>query len=164
MYVSAQKNWQVQPSSGITFKIKNAGFTVNGTLKGLKAEIRFSPDEYAQSSIQASVDVNTMDTGIEARDKHLKKSDYFDASKYPQISMKSKRIAPSKSGDFIGYFTLTIKGTDKEVTVPFKFVEGDTESRFEGSFKINRRDFKVGSGSLILSDTVEVFLKIVVKG
>ena len=161
--LSAQTTWQVQPTSAITFKIKNAGLNVKGSLGELKASIKFSPDKLSASTMQASVQVKTIDTGIKARDKHLKKPDYFDVEKHPQITMKSKRFARSKSGDFIGYFMLSIKGVEKEIKIPFKFSEKEEISYLEGSFKINRRDFGVGSGSLILSNQVEVQLKIAVK-
>ena len=156
----AQNEWQIHSSSSITFKIKNAGFNVNGSLKGLQAKIKFSPDQLSNSSMEASLDVATIDTGIKARDNHLKKPDYFDVEKYPRITMKSQRFAKSKSGDFIGYFSLTIKETTKDIKVPFKFIEKGELSYLEGNFSINRRDFEVGGGSLVLSNQATVQLKI----
>jgi polyisoprenoid-binding protein YceI len=57
---------------------------------------------------------------------------------------------------FIGYFKLTIKGITKDITVPFTF----ENNVFKGSFTIDRRQFKVGGNSFILSDNVKVDLLI----
>lgn len=156
----AQTEWKIQASSQVTFKIKNAGFNVSGTFGGLEGKLVFSPDRLNTSNIEASIETQTIDTQNNARDKHLRKDDYFYVEKYPKIKMKSKRFARSKSGDFIGYFDLTIREVTKEVKIPFKFSQEGEKAIFKGSIEINRRDFNVGGGSLILSNKVEIFLDI----
>ena len=159
----AQTHWKTQTSSTVTFIIKNAGFNVDGSFQGLKADIKFDPKNLSASQITASIDAATINTGTNARDKHLRNEDYFYVEKYPKITMKSIRFANSKSGDYIGYFNLTIRDVTKEVTVPFKFEEKSGQAVFSGSFTINRRDFGVGSGSLILSNNATINLNIEVK-
>lgn len=142
-------------SSAITFTIKNAGLTVNGSLSELEAEIKFSLTDYKTSTIKASVCSNTIKTGIDARDNHLKKAEYFDVGNFPKISMESNFFG-KENNRFIGYFKLTIKGITKDITVPFTF----ENNVFKGSFTIDRRQFKVGGNSFILSDNVKVDLLI----
>ena len=141
-------------SYAVKFKIKNMGLWVNGSLKGLDADIRFDADALASSSVQASVDVKTIDTGNEKRDKHLRTDDYFDVEKYPKITMKSVNFTAvkDKKDTYLGQFDLTVKGTTKRVAVPFTFTKSGDTAVFKGSFTINRLDFKVGSSSWILSD------------
>lgn len=142
-------------SSAITFTIKNAGLKVNGSFSALEADIRFSPTEFKASTIKASVNANTIKTGIEARDNHLKKAEYFDAVNFPKITIESSFFG--KEGNrFIGYFKLTIKGITKDISVPFTF----ENNVFKGSFTIDRRHFKVGGNSMILGDNVTVDLLI----
>ncbi|MFY7734495.1 MAG: YceI family protein [Bacteroidia bacterium] len=142
-------------SSAITFTIKNAGLKVNGSFSGLEADIRFRPTEYKASTIKASVNANTIKTGIDARDNHLKKAEYFDVVNFPKITMESSFFG--KEGNrFIGYFKLTIKGITKDISVPFTF----EDNVFKGSFTIDRRHFKVGGNSMILGDNVKVDLLI----
>lgn len=142
-------------SSAITFTIKNAGLKVNGSFSALEADIRFSPTEYKASTIKASVNANTIKTGIEARDNHLKKAEYFDAVNFPKITMESSFFG--KEGNrFVGYFKLTIKGITKDISVPFTF----ENNVLKGSFTIDRRHFKVGGNSMILGDNVTVDLLI----
>lgn len=161
--IQAQSNWSIQPESKVTFKIKNAGFNVNGSLGGLNANIKFSPDQLANSKIEASVEVKSIDTGVNARDKHLKKEDYFHVEKYPKIEMVSQRIAPSKSGDFIAYFKISIKGVTKDIKVPFKYQLENGLARFNANFTLNRLDYGVGGKSFILANNVKIRLDIIAK-
>ncbi|MCS6820253.1 MAG: YceI family protein [Microscillaceae bacterium] len=154
-----QKPMRVK-SYTIAFKIKNFGFYVEGTLQGLESEIIFLPKELEKSSIIASVKTATINTNNSLRDNHLQKSDYFDAVKYPKISMKSKKVVALQNGSFIGYFDLTIKGKTKEVKVPFTYKENNQTATFQGNFTINRRDFGVGGSSIILGDEVVVNIKV----
>lgn len=145
-------------SSAITFSIKNAGLNVNGSFSGLEADIKFSTAEYKTATIKASVNSSTIKTGIEARDNHLKKAEYFDAANFPKITMESSFFG--KEGNrFVGYFKLTIKGITKDITVPFTF----ENNVFKGNFTIDRRFFKVGGNSMILGDNVNIDLLIVTK-
>lgn len=153
---SAQNQvWKVTNSS-VTFKIKNAGLTVDGSFKGLEADIQFDPAKGFGNKIEASVDVKTINTSINARDNHLKKAEYFDAEKFPKITMKSSSFAKGDDGKFKGFFSVSIKGTTKTVPVMFSFVEVSGKATFSGTFKLNRLDYKVGESSWVMSDEVNV--------
>jgi polyisoprenoid-binding protein YceI len=142
-------------SSNILFKIKNAGLTVEGKFTSLETEINFMPDNLKASTIKANVEVNTINTGIKSRDNHLKKEEYFDATKFPKIMIASSFFA-KKGETYNGYFKLTIKGISKEITIPFTFENGV----FKGEFSIDRRDFKVGGNSMIMGDKVSVQIEL----
>jgi polyisoprenoid-binding protein YceI len=142
-------------SSTISFKIKNAGLGVTGTFTGLEADIKFSPDNFRASTIKASVDVNTINTEINARDKHLKKEEFFDVAQFPKITIVSNFFGKETNG-FKGYFKLTIKGITKDIVIPFIF----DNNTFTGQFTINRRDFNIGGSSIMMSDNVLISLTI----
>lgn len=142
-------------SSSITFKIKNAGLNVSGSFGGFSGEINFNPELYKQAKITGSVNVNTINTGIAARDKHLQKEEYFNAAKFPVITMVS-RFFGKEGNTFNGYFKLTIKGITKDVVVPFTF----DNNTIKGEFTLNRKDFNVGGNSFIMSDEVHVSIQI----
>ena len=151
----AQKQWQVQTSS-VTFKIKNAGLTVDGKFGTLQAVILFDTNDLEKASIEASIETKTINTGIGGRDSHLRKPDYFDVEKYPKISMKSQKISKLASGNYEGIFNLTIKGNTKEVKIPFSYKENGNAATFAGEFALNRLDYKVGSSSWLMSDNVTI--------
>ncbi len=151
----AQTNWIAKKAS-VTFSIKNAGLNVNGSVKGLQATIAFDEASLAQSHITASVDVNTIETGIDMRNKHLKKEEYFNTEKFERIYLKSKSFIKNSDGSFTGIFYLTIKNVTKEITLPFAYTTANNTAEFKGTFKINRRDFEIGGKSLTMSDEVSV--------
>lgn len=146
--------------SSIRFKIKNLGINTGGTLGGLAADIQFKANDLAASSINATVDVNTINTDNESRDEHLKSADYFDVARFPKISLKSTLFKHKSADNYIGAFNLEIKGKAKLIEIPFTYVESGNTGLFKGSFKINRLDFGVGGSSLILSDEVQVEIEV----
>lgn len=135
----------------VHFRIVNAGLTVDGSLTGLTATGQFDPAHLELASVQAAVPVRTIQTGISLRDKHLQKPDYFDAEKYPVITMQSTAFRKTGREQYEGTFTLTIKGLSHEVKLPFTV---SPNREFRGEFRINRLDFNLGKSSLILANEV----------
>jgi polyisoprenoid-binding protein YceI len=145
----------VDENNSVTFAIKNFGITTNGEFKGLKGSIKWDVANPPNSFFDVNVDVNTINTGIGMRDNDLKEAKWFDASKYSTINFKSTNVtATNVTGN------LTIKGITKEVSFPYSATPAASGYRFEGTFRLNRRDFKVGGGSFSLSDNVAVTLKV----
>jgi polyisoprenoid-binding protein YceI len=107
--------------------------------------------------------VASINTGIKKRDKDLQMRKYFDVEKYPRIKMISKRIKHIEKNKYKGTFDLTIKGVTKQVEIPFTYTGKNNEGMFLTEFRLNRRDYGVGSNSLILSDEATVFIEVVVK-
>ena len=150
-------------SHKITFKIKNAGLTVDGSFSDLQADIKFNPKNPDKSTIKASVAVSSIDTGIKKRDKDLQMRKYFDGEKYPRIKMISKKIKHVEKDNYKGTFDLTIKGVTKQIEIPFTYSGKDDEGVFSAQFMVNRRDFGVGSKTIILSDEATIFVQVTVK-
>lgn len=151
-------------ASTVSFRIKNIGVATGGSIKGLAGKAVFDPTDLSKAVFDVSVAVSTLNTGIEMRDDHLKKEDYFDLARYAKIQLVSDRIGGSnKRNTWFFYGKLTIKGVTKEISFPFTAVQEAGGYRFTGEFKINRRDFKVGGSSLTLSDEVSVKLSVLCK-
>jgi polyisoprenoid-binding protein YceI len=148
-------------SADITFKIKNAGLTVDGKFAGFSAQIQFDPARLSESHIQASVDTKTIDTGIGLRDNHLRKEEYFGVDKFPKIQMNSVKFVAKGGNAYVGTFQLTIKNVTKSVEIPFTFTENNGLSEFKGSFTINRRNYNVGGNSWTMVDNVILNIAVV---
>lgn len=160
----AQKYVPVDESSTVKFTIKNFGLTVNGSFKGLKGRVNFNPADPSTALISTSVDAATINTGNGTRDAHLKKQEYFDVIKYPQISFISTKIVSSMGvGMYLMEGNISIKGVTKKIIFPFKAVSNGDGYLLEGTFKIDRRDFGVGGNSMVLSDKLTVNLAVVTK-
>jgi polyisoprenoid-binding protein YceI len=149
--------WQVS-SYTVKFKIKNAGFTIDGKFEGLVAKVLFDETKSFGNSIEATVDAKTVNTESKSRDGHLKKTDFFEVAKYPKITMQTNVIGKEKDGSYKGYFKLSMKDKTKDVTIPFTFVANDNTANLKGSFTINRLDYGVGGSSMILSNNATLFI------
>lgn len=149
--------------SAITFKIKNLGISTDGSFGGLQADVKFNPADLAGSSIQASVESATINTDNSSRDEHLRSEDFFDVAKYPKITLKSTSFKHRSGDNYTGKFDLTIKNKTQSVDIPFTAIQSNGATTFKGSFKINRRDFGVGSNSFTLSDEVIVSIDTEIK-
>ena len=142
--------------AAITFKTKNMGIGVDGTIGGLVADIHFNAANLAASTIEASVDVNTLNTDNSSRDEHLHGEDFFDVAHYSKISLKSVSIKSRGGNNYTGQFSLAIKAKTKQVDIPFTLTQSNGASIFKGSFKINRLDYGIGSTSMVLADQVTI--------
>jgi len=148
----------VDANEAVTFTIKNFGINTNGELKGIRGTIKWDAANPSASVFNVTVDANTINTGIDMRDNHLRKEEYLNVEKYPFISFVSTAVSANNvTGN------LTIKGVTKQVSFPFTVKPSTGGFVFEGSFSINRRDFGVGGGSVSLSNSVTVNLKVQAK-
>jgi polyisoprenoid-binding protein YceI len=161
---SSQALKPVEEESSVKFKIRNFGFnTVTGSFKGIKGTIRFTPENPGATSMDVTVDAKSVNTGINLRDNHLRKEEYFDVKNYPVIRFVSSKItSSSKPGTLFMFGKLTIKNVTREISFPFTAVPQEGGYLFAGEFKINRIDFGVGESSSV-SDNLTVILKVLAR-
>jgi polyisoprenoid-binding protein YceI len=162
--VRSQTYLPIDNGSQVNFSIKNFGFTVNGNLKGLKGRLIFNPANLPAAVFNASVAAATINTGNGLRDSHLKKADYFDVVKFPLINFVSTKITGTAiAGNFLMEGDITIRDITQKIAFPFIAIPNSDGYLLAGSFVINRRDFGVGGGSMVLSDHLTVSLTVVAK-
>jgi polyisoprenoid-binding protein YceI len=146
--------------SAITFQIKNLGINTSGNIGGVQANILFDPANLGASTIDASADVNTLNTDNNMRDEHLKSDSYFDAATYPKISMKSVSFKHKSGDNYVGQFNVTIKNKTQVMDVPFTYSASANTASFKGSFKLKRTDFGIGGSSLVMSNEVTITIDV----
>ena len=157
------QNWTVVDSNKITFKIKSALGGVDGSVGGLKGTIAFDPSDLTATNLDVTLDLSTITTGNGKRDKDIKEeATWFDMAKYPKIAFKSSSITKTATGYTVNG-TLTMKGTAKQVQIPFTFVNASTGGTFTGYLKLNRLDYNVGKSTMMVKDTVDVMIMVPVK-
>jgi polyisoprenoid-binding protein YceI len=152
----------LERGSKVSFQIKNFGVTVSGTFSGLKGDIQFDPIIPKNCSVNISINSKTIDTGIDLRDNHLMKEEYFDTDVYPTISFISQNLTV-QDGHWKAEGKLTVKETTKEVSFPFKVVTQKDGYAFKGTFTLNRRDFGVGGRSFSIADDVAINFEVIMK-
>jgi polyisoprenoid-binding protein YceI len=152
---------QIKTDQGsVTFKIKNAGISVDGKFGAPICIINFDPANLGKSKFNGTVVTSAINTENNSRDNHLRKAEYFDASKFPTIKIESTSISSDAPGKYKSICNVTIKGITKSVTIPFSYIEANGSFTMVGSFIINRRDYGIGGKSIILSDNVNITIKV----
>src|SRR2546430_7305011 len=163
LIIKAQSFTPLDENSSVKFKIRNFGFTVTGSFKGLKGTIVFDPNEPEKSAFDVTVDAGSINTGIDMRDEHLRSESYFDVKNYPRIHFVSTRVTRSnREGTLFVFGNLTIKNITKEISFPFTARPRNEGYAFSGEFRINRKDFDVG-GSGTISNELLVNLEVIAK-
>lgn len=141
--------------SEVMFEVSNMGFnTVEGTFSEMTGVINFDKTNLQSSSMNICIKSNTVNTGNNGRDEHLKNEDFFEVEKYPNICFVSTSI--EKSGtDFIVHGNLTIKGVIKSVSIPFT----SEKNTLKATLQIIRKDYSLGPNSgFMVGKTVKVFI------
>lgn len=143
----------------VTFVIKNAGIAVDGAFDKVSVGFKFNPEDLSQSKFEVTIPTTSINTGNKTRDRHLRKSKYFDVEDYPNLTFKSTRIEKTNAG-YTLFGDLTIKTTTRSVEVAFTIGEDNAEPFFLGSIELDRRDYGVGRNHLILGDLVKIDIRV----
>jgi polyisoprenoid-binding protein YceI len=158
--LNAQDLALIENKSSVKFSVKNFGLSVDGSLKGLMGILKFNAGHPEESYFNISLSSSSIDTGIDLRDKHLRKEDYLDTENFPFIKFESQKVSVSSTNTFTMTGLLTIKKTSQKISFPFSVGIDGSERHFEGQFKISRKDFAVGGNSLSLGDSVVIKLRV----
>ena len=113
--VRADETYKIDPvHSSISFRVRHFFSYVNGSFKKFAGTISVDRDHPEKSSVTATIDPASIDTKNEKRDADLRSEHFFDVTKYPAITFKSKRVKQTgpDSGDIVG--DLTMHGVTKE--------------------------------------------------
>ena len=143
---NATDNYKIDPAhTSVGFSVRHMGVSnVKGHFDEFVGSLVL--DNGSIQEANATIQVKSVNTGIEKRDNHLRTADFFEAAKYPEISFKTKRV--EKSGDqtiLIGDFTM--RGVTKEVRLPVtlsgpvKDPQGNTRIGLEAKTTVNRKDY-----------------------
>lgn len=146
--------YQIDPAhSTVGFAIRHLEINwVTGRFKDYKGTINYDAADVTKSSVEFSAKVESIDTGVAARDNHLRNADFFDAPKYPELTFKSTRVERKGKDAYMLHGNLTIKDVTKPISFPFtmtgtiKDARGNTRWGIEAQTKINRRDFGINYG------------------
>ncbi len=163
--------WKLDPAhSAAEFKVRHMMISnVKGTFSGLTGTLLENPTDSTLSSVEASVDIATLNTGDAQRDGHLKSADFFDVEKYPTMTFKSTQVERKGEAEYRVSGDLTIHGVTKPVTfavegpsAPGKDPWGNTRIGLSATIKINRKDFGLNwnatleTGGILVGEDVQI--------
>ena len=162
--------WKVDPAhSEVDFSIKHLAISnVHGRFGKIDATIVYDDKDITKSSVNATIDVTGLDTGVAPRDNDLKSNSYFDVEQYATATFTSTSVAKGGSGLLING-NLTLHGITKPVvldvsgpTGPITGMDKKPHVGFEAKTTIHRLDFGIGTKvpEAILSDAVQLTIEL----
>jgi polyisoprenoid-binding protein YceI len=167
----ATTKWILDPShSEVEFKVKHMMISnVSGKFTKFDASLETEGDDFQTAKITFTAYIDSISTGADQRDGHLKSVEFFDAANFPELTfVATKYDNVDNDGSYEVYGNLTIRGITQPIKLDAEFGGvikdpwGNTRAGITASGKINRRDFGLTwsgateTGSLIVSDEVRV--------
>lgn len=164
--------YKIDPAhSHAQFVVRHMMITnVRGGFRKMEGTVVYDAENASASSMDVTIDVNSLSTGEEDRDTHLKSADFLDAGKYPTITFKSKTV--TKDGaDLKVKGDLTIHGVTREVVLEVESPSGEQKDPYGNArigasavTKIKRSDFgltwnaALESGGFLVGDDLKIEL------
>jgi polyisoprenoid-binding protein YceI len=145
-------------------KVRGRFGTVDGTIT--------IADDPFQSSVSATVDASSIDSGDAKRDEHLRSADFFDVETYPTISFQSTKVEDRGDGTYALTGDLTVHGVTRAVTWDLEYDGtakdpwGGTRAGFSASTDVNRKDWglewnvALEAGGFLVSDKIHLTLEV----
>lgn len=164
---AATSTWQIDPAhSSAQFAIKHLSIsTVRGAFTSVKGSVLIDDQDVSKSSVDVTIDVNSVDTRVADRDKDLRSDHFFDVEHYPTITFKSKKVEQVSPGKLRVTGDITIHGTTKQVVLDvdgpsaaIKDPWGNQRMGVSANAKISRQDFGIGANypSAMIGDDISI--------
>src|SRR5215467_16370484 len=172
---AASSTWKIDPQhSSAQFAVRHLGLsTVRGAFSKLSGTMQLDDQDVTKSTIEVSIDVNTVDTREPDRDKELRSERFFDLARFPTMTFKSKKVEQVAPGKLRVTGDLTMHGTTKEVvldvdglTAPTKDPWGNQRIAASATTKNNRQDYgvkwnaKLDNGGVVVGDDVNITIDV----
>jgi polyisoprenoid-binding protein YceI len=162
--------WAVDPNhSSVSFTIRHLMSKVRGEMALKEGWVETESNDVSKARVAVVLDAASIDTGVEARDNHLRSADgHFDVANFPTVTFKSTRVAGNDPSSFKVIGDLTIHGVTREVTLNASYTGegtdpwGNRRVGFSAETKLNRKDFKLTwnqtleTGGFLIGDEVKV--------
>ncbi|HVA24948.1 MAG TPA: YceI family protein [Chloroflexota bacterium] len=164
--------WAIDPiHSDVSFSVRHMMVSkVRGRFSKFAGTVRTGED-FVNSSVEASIDLGSIDTNNEQRDAHIRSGDFFDAETYPSMTYRSLRIRPAGDG-YVVEGDLALHGVTRRVDLALelngftKDPYGGTRTGFTASTEIDRKDFGINTnlpmdgGGAVVGDKIQISLEI----
>lgn len=155
--------------SAINFSVRHMVFAkVRGRFGAWSAKLHLDEQDIAKSHVEVSIDVGSIDTGVDKRDEHLRSADFFETEKFPAMTFKSTKVEPGKGGRLNVTGELTIRDVTREVVLEVeeggrgKDPWGNERVAYSASAHIDRRDFGLRwnqvleAGGVLVGDRIDI--------
>ena len=173
--LAGASSWELDPAhTAAQFSVKHMMIsTVRGQFGKTTGSVELDDKDIAKSSVQATIDVSTIDTRSPERDAHLKSPDFFDVARFPSMTFKSKRVEKGAPNHLRVVGDLTIRDVTREVALDVELGGGQRKDPWgnlrqgaTATTRIVRKDFglvwnkALEGGGVLVGDDVNITLDI----
>src|SRR5579871_4919668 len=170
MAVAQTSTWTPDKAhSEVDFSILHMSLSkVHGRFGNLGGQIVWNDSDVTKSTVNMTIDVNTVDTGVAPRDTDLKSAGMFDVAQFPTATFQSTSVAKSGNGLTVNG-NLTLHGVTKPVTLqvegptgPAQGMGGKMHAGFSATTTISGKDFNLGTKypAAVLGDDVQLNIEL----
>ncbi len=166
-------DYEIDPAhTSVGFKVKHIAGKVPGRFTKFSGAFTYDPKDPKSWKAEASIDPSSIDTDVEARDKHLKSDTFFDVEKCPALAFKSTAVADASGERFKLRGDLTMHCVTKPVVLDVEFggvgkdPGGNESASFTATAKIDRKDWGIrwnktlDSGGALVGENIDLILEI----
>ena len=127
--------------------IRHVASKTSGTFSDIKGKILIDANDLAKSSVEAKINMLSVNSSHVKRDEHIKKPEYLDVEKFAEMTFVSKKIEAKSKTEGVMTGVLTMHGVSKEMTFPFKVLGfgsdpwGGYRAGFEAHTSLKASDF-----------------------
>lgn len=168
--------WTIDKAhSGVKFAVTHLVVSeIEGSFKVFDGSMENTKPDFSDAKVSFTVDVNSINTDNEMRDKHLKSDDFFNAEKYPLMKFTSTSFTPAGGNKYKLSGNLTIRDITKPVVFDVTYggavnAMGGTRMGFKAKTTIDRFDYnlkwnkQVEAGGLVVSKEVDITINVELK-
>ena len=157
-------NWNLDTvHSGINFTVRHMVVSkVRGRFAKFTGTVALDESDFTRSSVEATIDASSIDTGTAQRDDHLKSADFFDVAHFPQIRFRSTQIEKLGGERYRLTGDLTIRDVTRPIALDVEYGGrgkdpwGNTRIGASAATKIKRSDFGVKTYLPAVGDEVQL--------
>jgi polyisoprenoid-binding protein YceI len=151
------------------WSVRHVVSKTSGTFSDVTGTVTIDRSNLANSSVNAKINLLSVNSSLAKRDEHIKKPEYLDAEKFAEMTFVSKKIEATSATEGVITGVLTLHGVAKEMTFQFKVLGfgadawGGYRSGFEAHTRLNASDFGFGWGlkpNASVGDDIEITLLI----
>ena len=149
----------------VVFRWSHLGFSNPAAqLSQGQGTLEFDPANPTRASVQVTMPLSTLNTGVPALDEHLRSEDFFEVAKFPTATFRSTKVEPGASKDRLRVTgDLNLHGITRPVTLDVTVLKVGTNPRtnlptvgFQATTLLKRSDFNLGAFVPQVSDEIQM--------
>ena len=167
-------HWNIDAThSGINFSVRHMVVSkVRGRFAKYSGTVNIDEGDLTRSTLEATIDAASIDTGTPQRDAHLRSPDFFDVEKFPDLRFRSTRIERIEDARYRVTGALTIRDVTREVSLDVEYGGrakdpwGNERIGFVAQAVLDRKDFGLGwnqlleAGGVLVGDRIDIELEV----